>query len=192
MMKATHISGLRLRLREIFVLTLILTLALLLTVACEKGKPKAVQKQAEKVQPAAPPQKAEPLLQKPEEKKVETETYSYSPQGRRDPFLSIIEASKKERESEKKKKSLRPSEMYDVAEVKVIAIARDKTMAYAMVQLPDKKYFTVKEGMTLGLYNGKVIRIDAGSVVVREYLKDYKGEIQPKDTILRLRKEEGE
>jgi len=27
---------------------------------------------------------------------------------------------------------------------------------------------------------------------VREYLKDYKGEVQPKDTILRLRKEEGE
>lgn len=173
---------------------LALTLALILavTVACEKGNPKVVQKQAEKVQPGGSPQKAEPALQKPEEKKVGAEAYSYSPQGRRDPFLSIIEASKKEKESEKKKKSLKPSEMYDVAEIKVIAIARDKNRSYAMVQLPDKKYFTVKEGMTLGLYNGKVIRIDTGSVMVREYLKDYKGEIQPKDTILKLRKEEGE
>jgi Tfp pilus assembly protein PilP len=46
--------------------------------------------------------------------------------------------------------------------------------------------------MSLGIYSGKVVRIDARGVVVREYIKDYKGEIQPKDTILRLRKEEGE
>jgi type IV pilus assembly protein PilP len=192
MMNAAHKIRRTLRLREILGLTLTLTLTFALTVACEKEKPKVVQKQAEKVQPVEPPKKVEPAPQKPEEKKVEAEAYSYSPQGRRDPFLSIIEASKKEKESEKKKKSLKPSEMYDISEIKVIAVARDKNRAYAMVQLPDKKYFTVKEGMTLGLYNGKVIRIDAGSIVVREYLKDYKGEIQPKDTILRLRKEEGE
>jgi type IV pilus assembly protein PilP len=192
MRNATNTLRLTLRLREVLGLILTLTLAFALTVACEKEKPKQIQQQAKKVQPAGPPQKVEPAPQKSEEKKVETEAYSYSPQGRRDPFLSIIEASKKERESEKKKKSLKPSEMYDIAEIKVIAIARDKNRSYAMVQLPDKKYFTVKEGMTLGLYNGKVIRIDARSVVVREYLKDYKGETQPKDTILRLRKEEGE
>lgn len=191
-MKATRKLRLKLRLREFLGLTLTLALTLALGIACEKEKPKVVQKQAQKVQPAEPPKAVEPSPQKPEEKKVVGEAYSYSPQGRRDPFLSIIEASKKEKESEKKKKSLKPSEMYDVAEIKVIAIARDRNMAYAMVQLPDKKYFTVKEGMTLGLYNGKIIRIDAGSVVVREYLKDYKGEVQPKDTILRLRKEEGE
>ena len=191
-MKATRKLRLKLRLREFLGLTLTLALTLALGIACEKEKPKVVQKQAQKVQPAEPPKAVEPLPQKPEVKKVEVEAYSYSPQGRRDPFLSIIEASKKEKESEKKKKSLKPSEMYDVAEIKVIAIASDRNRAYAMVQLPDKKYFTVKEGMTLGIYNGKIIRIDAGSVVVREYLKDYKGEVQPKDTILRLRKEEGE
>jgi type IV pilus assembly protein PilP len=190
MRNAAHTSRLKLRLRDVLGLSLILTLAL--TFGCEKEKPKVAQKQAEKVQPAAPPQKAEPVAQKPEEKKAEPEIYSYNPQGRRDPFLSIIEASKKEKESEKKKKSLKPSEMYDIAEIKVIAIARDKNSSYAMVQLPDKKYFTVKEGMTLGLHNGKVMRIDAGSIMVREYLKDYKGEVQSKDTILRLRKEEGE
>ena len=188
MMNAIYKS--RLGLREILLLSLALTLTM--TVACGQDKSKVAQKQAVKVQPAASPQNVESALQKPEEKKVESEAYSYSPQGRRDPFLSIIEASKKEQEAEKKKKSVKPSEMYDVAEIKVIAIAKDKNRSYAMVQLPDKKYFTVKEGMTLGLYNGKVIRIDTGSVMVREYLKDYKGEIQPKDTILKLRKEEGE
>lgn len=189
MIKATN--KLRLRLREILILSLSLTLILIFACAKEKPKP-AVQKQAQQVQPAEPVKKEEAAPQKAEEKKVQAEAYSYDPKGRRDPFLSIIEASKKEREVEKKKKSLKPSEAYDVPDIKVIAIAMDKNRYYAMIQLPDKKYFTIREGMSLGLYGGKVIKIDAGSVVVREYLKDYKGEMQPKDTILRLRREEGE
>lgn len=172
---------------------MILVLLMVPLLACSKGKPKpAVQKQAQQVQPVEPGKKEEAAPQKAEEKKVQVEAYSYDPKGRRDPFLSIIEASKKEREVEKKKKSQRPSEAYDVPDIRVIAIAKDKERYYAMILLPDKKYFTIREGMSLGLYGGKVIRIDAKSVVVREYLKDYKGEIQAKDTILRLRKEEGE
>ena len=161
--------------------------------ACSKEKPKpAAQQQAQPVLPAEPAKKEQAAPQKAEETKVRAEAYSYEPKGRRDPFLSIIEASKKEREMEKKRKGLKPSESYDIPDIKVIAIARDKDRYYAMVQLPDKKYFTVREGTSLGLYSGKVIKIDAVSVVVREYIKDYKGEIKPKDTILRLRKEEGE
>lgn len=170
-------------------LTLALILLLALIAACKKEAPKpAVQKQAEKVQVA--PQAPTPAVK--EEKAVEAEAYTYNPKGKRDPFLSIIEASKREKEVEKKKKSLKPSESYDVTDIRVIAIARDKNNYYAMIQLPDKKYFTAKEGMTLGVHGGKIVSIDEGSVVVREFIKDYKGEIQPKDTILRLRKEEGE
>ena len=184
---------LRLRKKQAFLtLTLTFALTLALTAACKKETPKpAVQTQAQKVQGArqTPPPSA-PAVKG--EKGVETETYTYNPKGMRDPFLSIIEASKRERESEKKKKGLKPSESYDVTDVKVIAIARDKNRYYAMVELPDKKYFTVREGMTLGTRGGKVIKIDEGGVVVREHVRDYKGEIHTKDTILRLRKEEGE
>jgi|GEM_PF-644908 len=174
---------------------LILTLGLLaltFSFACKKEAPgPAPQRQVPKAQVAAP--QAPPQQQvKVEERKIEAETYTYDPKGRRDPFLSIIEASKKEREAEKKKKGLRPAEAYDVSDIKVIAIARDRDRYYAMIQLPDKKYFTIREGMALGIYGGKVIRINAEGVVIREYVKNYKGEIQPKDTILRLRKEEGE
>ena len=171
----------------------VLVMILLPLSACSKAKPKpAVQKQAEQVQPAEPAKKEGAAEPKAEEKKVHAEAYSYDPKGRPDPFLSIIEASKKQREVEKKKKSLKPSEAYDVPDIKVIAIARDKDRYYAMVQLPDKKYFTIWEGMSLGLYSGKVVKIDARSVVVREYVKDFRGETQPKDTILKLRQEEGE
>ncbi len=186
-------SRLRSRKKQAFLaLALALTLALVLIAACKKETPKpAVQAQARKAQGAK--QAATPPAQAAQEEKgAGTETYTYNPKGRRDPFLSIIEASRIEREAEKKKIGTKPSESYDVSEVKVIAIAREKNKYYAMVELPDKKYFTVKAGMTLGTRGGKVIKIDEGGVVVREYVRDYKGEIHTKDTILRLRKEEGE
>lgn len=158
----------------------------------EEAKPaKQAAPQAPKAQKAGPAQDTAAAA-RPEEKKVESETYPYNPGGRRDPFLSIIEAAKQDREAEKKKKGLRPSEAYDMGEIKVIAIASDRKNRYAMVQFPDNRYFTVKVGTTLGRYGGKVVKVDRESVVVREYVKDYRGETQARDTILKLRKEEGE
>lgn len=153
---------------------------------CKKEAPK--QPAAKKVQPSV----AREVEKRVEEKKVETEAYTYNPAGRKDPFLSIIEAAKKEKEVEKKKRPSRPIEAFDVNDIKIIAIAWEKDRYYAMVHLPDGKYFTLKEGMTIGLYGGKVVKIDPNTVVVREFIKDYKGEIKPRDTILKLRKEEGE
>jgi type IV pilus assembly protein PilP len=171
----------------------VLMMVMLVLAACkEKPQPSAQKQQAQKVQPAEGQKKPEEALQAAEGEKAVAEVYTYDPKGRRDPFLSIIEASKREREAEKKKKGLKPSESYDIGEVRVIAIAKDKHRYYAMVQLPDKKYFTIREGMSLGLYGGKVIKISTNIVVVREFIKGLKGEIETRDTILRLRKEEGE
>jgi Tfp pilus assembly protein PilP len=44
--------------------------------------------------------------------------------------------------------------------------------------------------MTVGLYDGKIIDVSPNQLVVREYVMDYKGRLKPKDTILKLRKEE--
>lgn len=174
--------------------------------ACDKkpdapaaGQQQSQPQQAQKTQQAQQPQQAqktapaqEAAVAATEGKKPEEDTYIYDPKGRRDPFLSIIEASKKEKEAGKKKKGARPTEAFDVNEFRLLAIAKDKNSYYAMIQLPDKKYLTIKEGTTLGLYGGKVIRIEEESLTVREYIRNYKGEVEPKDTIMRLRKEEGE
>lgn len=154
-------------------------------------QPQAQQaQQPQQAQKTAPVQDA--AIAVAEAKKPEDDTYIYDPKGRRDPFLSIIEAAKKEKEAGKKKKGARPVEAFDINEFRLLAVAKDKNSYYAMIQLPDKKYLTIKEGATLGLYGGKVIRIEEESLVVREYIRNYKGEVEPKDTILRLRKEEGE
>lgn len=169
---------------------ILLTMAILLMPlnGCKKEPPKPLRPQAQKVRP----QVTQNVSQQIEEKKAETEIYSYNPAGRKDPFLSIIEATKKEKEVVKKKKATKPTEAFDVNDIKILAIAWEKDRYFAMVRLPDGKYFTLKEGMTIGLYSGKVVKIDPNTVVVREFIKDYKGDIKPRDTILRLRKEEGE
>jgi type IV pilus assembly protein PilP len=122
-----------------------------------------------------------------EEEKV-LEAYKYDPKGRRDPFLSLIEVTKKKPE---KKKGASPFESYDIAEIQLLAIAWDeKDKYYALIRLPNNKTYTITEGVTLGLQNGKVEKIYKDSVLIREYVKDYKGDLKPVDTILRLHKGE--
>lgn len=171
--------------KAVFFIVIILSM---LTACKSRPSGPVVEKQAEKVEKAAA--KPDAQSEKSDEKKGESETYIYNPKGRRDPFLSIIERTKRVRASEKKKKGGSPAEIYDLTEIRVIAIANDSKKYYAMVQFPDMKYFTITEGMALGLYGGQVIKINPDGVLIREHVKNYKGEIKPKDTILKLRKEE--
>ena len=136
--------------------------------------------------PAATSSAASVTVQK-EEPKVEKEIYVYDPKGRRDPFLSLVQASKPKGQ---RKKGASPIENFDVDEIKLIAIAWDSKQYYALITMPDTKSYTIRKGMTLGLNNGKVTDITRDSVFIREQIKDYKGQTKSKDTILKLRKEE--
>ena len=121
-----------------------------------------------------------------EELKVEKEVYSYEAKGRRDPFMSLVELTK---EKPVKRRGVSPIENFDVEEIKLVAIAWDNQTYYAMITLPDSKSYTIKKGMTLGLYGGKVQDLTVDSLLIREQIKDYKGQFKTKDTLLRLRKE---
>ncbi len=122
------------------------------------------------------------------EKKKVLEVITYNPEGRRDPFLSIVVLTKQK--VEHKKKTLNPLENYDVTDFRLLGVVYTGADYYASVVLPDGKAYTIKKGMTLGLYGGKVIDIKNDAVIIREYLVDYKGQLKPKDTVLKLRKEE--
>jgi type IV pilus assembly protein PilP len=91
-----------------------------------------------------------------------------------------------------KKKGASPFESYDVEEVRLLAIAWAKDKYYALIRLPDKKNYTITEGMNMGLQGGKVEKITKDMVVIREYVKDYRGDIKPRDAILKLHKGEEE
>jgi|Deesub1362A_J573_1020465.scaffolds.fasta_scaffold00183_19 type IV pilus assembly protein PilP len=130
-------------------------------------------------------------VQAEEKLEVKKEVYIYTSEGRRDPFLSIIAAAKKAKE-ERKVKRLIPVEDYDVSQFKLIAIMWDEKQYYALVGLPDGKYYTLKEDMPVGIHGGKVKRITENAVIVREFIRDYKGRLRPQDTVLKLREEEVE
>jgi type IV pilus assembly protein PilP len=152
---------------------------------CEKKQPPAKKPMAEMVKPA--PVKEAPKAE--EAKKTETEEYKYNAGGRRDPFLSLIEITK---EKPTKKKGATPFESYSLDEIRLLAIASSNNKHYALVMLPDGKTYSITRGMTIGMQGGKVEKITKDSVWIREYVKDYRGELKPRDTILKLHKGEGE
>ena len=157
-------------------------LLLIVSVGCKEKVVPVTKPVAQK--PAAAT--AAPAAVQKEEPKVEKEIYVYDPKGRRDPFTSLAQVSKTRVE---RKIGASPVESVDVDEIKLIAIAWDNRQFYALITLPDNKSYTIRKGMTLGLYNGKIVEITRDSVLIREQVKDYRGQTKIKDTILKLRKE---
>lgn len=155
----------------------------IISLGCKDKAPAGKKPAAQKPSATSPAPSA--LLQQ-DEPKVENEIYVYDPKGRRDPFLSLIQVSKPKAQ---RKPGASPIENYDVDDIKLIAIAWDSKQYYAMITLPDKKSYTIRKGMTLGLNNGKVKEITKDSVFIQEQVKDYKGQNKTKDTTLKLRKE---
>ena len=122
--------------------------------------------------------------QKPE---TATATYEYNAVGRRDPFASLLMQMATE-----KRKGAPPLESYDVADFRLTAILWNKSGFYALVLSPDGKNLTLRIGMTIGLHGGKIFKITTDSVIIREFLKDYRGVVRPHIFVCKLhRGEEG-
>src|SRR4030066_2518805 len=121
-----------------------------------------------------------------EEKK---EVYVYDPKGRLDPFVPLVETTKKEKD---KKAIAGTLESYDATDFKLIAIAEKENKRYGLLVAPDNKSYTVREGSVLGLHKGIVKEITPNKIVIFEYTKDYKGELKPRQVVLELFKGEGE
>ena len=63
--------------------------------------------------------------------------------------------------------------------------------AYALIGLPDNKYYTVRVGETIGLHDGIVTEIRSDRVVVEEKITDFRGYEKSQDVFIRLRNEGG-
>jgi len=166
-------------------IVLISILCLLLPLGACTKEPVSVKKSREKRAKTVEVKEEQP---QDVEDVIQDQFYEYDPQGRRDPFLSLVKITKDD------KKKIRPNasplESFSVEEIRLLAIASDRDEGYAMILLPNQKTFTIKKGMVLGLEGGKVEEISAERVVIREYVKDYRGDLKPKDTVLKLHKGE--
>jgi Tfp pilus assembly protein PilP len=104
----------------------------------------------------------EEILEEP----TTTDTYRYDPQGRRDPFRSLIGPTPKLEPGQ------RPAGVpgFLIDEVKLQGIFKTRQGMTAMVNGPDNKGHLLRQGDKL--LDGEVIRITATSVVFRQEVND--------------------
>ena len=111
--------------------------------------------------------------------------YSYDPKSRRDPFQALTKAIKKERQLD-----VPPLQRYQLSDVKILGIVWGGYGYHALVQTPDGKGYTVKEGMLMGTNNGVIKAITDKAVVISEPAIDFSGKKIEKEVELLLRPKE--
>jgi Tfp pilus assembly protein PilP len=94
------------------------------------------------------------------------DTYRYDPQGRRDPFRSLVGPAPKIQEGQ------RPPGMagFLIDEIKLQGVIRTKQGLVAMLAAPDNKSYLVRVGDKV--LDGEIIRITPSSVVFRQEVND--------------------
>lgn len=148
---------------------------------CKKSSPPPPVKKAE-----APKPDIQAELAAQEAVKSET-GYVYDRRDRRDPFMPLIESTKKAAKKDEKR-VMGTLASYDVGDFKVLAIAKKGDRRYALLLAPGNRSFTVYERTVLGLNNGQVEKITDNEVIIIEHIENYLGKIESRQLILELHK----
>jgi type IV pilus assembly protein PilP len=112
--------------------------------------------------------------------------YSYEPKGRRDPFQSLAKLFK----TEKGKPDMPPLQRVQLNDLKLLGIIWGGYGYYGLIQTPDGKGYTVKEGMLMGTNNGVITSITANAIIVSEPTIDITGKKSTKEVEILLRPKE--
>lgn len=123
-----------------------------------------------------------------EEEKEEKEPYMYSRANRRDPFKPLIAVAVTP--AGEIKRPTGTLESYDISDFEVLAIAKKGDQFFALLQSQDNKSFSVQEGATIGLNDGKITAITLDKVVTSEEYIDPFGKTKTRQIILELHKGE--
>ena len=137
--------------------------ALLIFVLLQAASP-APQAPAAPAAPASQP--AAPQSQTPPP--APPDAYSYNPDGRRDPFLSLLGAGA-DRGGPQAKRGDGVAAM-TVAEISVRGILQSRGMLIAMVQGPDNKTYMLRQGDRLA--DGAVQAVTAEGLVIMQEVND--------------------
>lgn len=113
--------------------------------------------------------------------------YSYNPSGRRDPFAIVLRDPKMGEENQ----SLPPLQQLSLTELNLIGIVWGGFGYSAMVQAPDGKGYTVRQGTRVGPNGGAVSSITENAIVVQERFTDVYGNKQVREYVKLLHAKEG-
>lgn len=131
------------------------------------------------------------------EKSVTTEGVArYDSTGKLNPFLPLIQEKEEKAVTglvvdEKPKRVLTPLEKMELSQIKLVAVILMENRQLAMVEEATGKGYEVSIGTYMGKNNGQVSKINQSSIVVKEYVKDYKGKLQARFQEIKLQKTEG-
>jgi len=114
------------------------------------------------------------------------ETYTYQPDGRRDPFLSLLGSGTEARITSKSGEG--PSGM-SVADISVRGIMQSQGAMVAMIQGPDKKTYIVHKGDKL--LDGTIKSISPLGLVVDQEVTDPLSLVKHREITKLLRSNEG-
>ncbi|WP_447987383.1 pilus assembly protein PilP [Nitrospira sp. Nam74] len=113
--------------------------------------------------------------------------YSYNPSGRRDPFALVLKDPKMGEENQ----NLPPLQQLSLTELNLIGIVWGGFGYSAMVQAPDGKGYTVRQGTRVGPNGGAVSSITENAIVVQERFTDVYGNKQVREYVKLLHAKEG-
>ena len=108
--------------------------------------------------------------------------YTYDPEGRPDPFKSILQTG-----IAKDQQFVPPLQQREVTEMKLIAVVWGGLGQSAMLQTPDGKGYTIRVGTRVGPNQGVVKKITPREVMVEERYTDVFGETKTREVTLELR-----
>lgn len=121
----------------------------------------------------------------------------YSGKGKIDPFEPLFRETKVASTKVKKPKRIKrvartPLEKIALHQLKLVAIVLAKSGNRAMVEEDSGKGYVIKKGTYIGTNEGEVIQIDKDKVVVAEKIEDVMGNLEIRNTELKLPKPPGD
>lgn len=119
---------------------------------------------------AAPPATPPPEGKMGEEEGSEI-AYAYSPIGKRDPFRSLFEQLKREEGNQQ----LTELQLFEIDQLKLVAIVSRIATPYAMVEDPNAKGHTLTRGTLIGKNWGRITEISPDCITIKEEYRDYTG-----------------
>lgn len=114
--------------------------------------------------------------------------YSYNASGRREPFAAIVKDGRLPGEENQ---NLPPLQRISLTELNLIGIIWGGFGYSAMVQAPDGKGYTVRQGTRIGPNNGTVRVITENAIIVHERFTDVYGNKQVREYVKLLHAKEG-
>jgi Tfp pilus assembly protein PilP len=136
--------------------------------------------------PAPPPAAVTPSQPTSASQPPQAENYSYLPEGRRDPFLSLVGTGGDNRSNTRRGDG---AAGIGIAELTVKGVLQSRTGLVAMIQGPDKKTYIVHQGDKLA--DGTIKTITPQGLVLMQEVNDPLSLVKQREVTKLLRSPEG-